>query len=225
MWENNELQLNPFSLCHSPCVCVLSRLSRTSPYAALWTVAHQSPLSKEFSRQEYWSGLPCHSPGHLPEPGIEPGSLALQADALPSEPPGKAPDPPPRSPPIHEGRGQILCPNCWWFVVLSLQEKVEMQRQRFRWEFEKYRGFLALEEQLQLRRLEEEERATLQKLRESKNRLVQQSRALKELAEELEERCQRPALGLLEVRLGAWEKKDGHTWDQGDRWQLSEITP
>lgn len=86
-----------------------------------------------------------------------------------------------------------------------------MQRQRFRSEFEKYRGFLALEEQLQLRRLEEEERATLQKLRESKNRLIQQSRALKELAEELEERCQRPALGLLEVRLGAWEKTDEHT--------------
>ncbi|XP_019820360.2 E3 ubiquitin-protein ligase TRIM58 isoform X1 [Bos indicus] len=83
------------------------------------------------------------------------------------------------------------------------KEKVEMQRQRFRWEFEKYRGFLALEEQLQLRRLEEEERATLQKLRESKNRLVQQSRALKELAEELEERCQRPALGLLEGVGGA----------------------
>ncbi|XP_044243187.1 E3 ubiquitin-protein ligase TRIM58 [Ursus americanus] len=83
------------------------------------------------------------------------------------------------------------------------KEKVEMQRQRFRLEFEKYRGFLALEEQLQLRRLEEEERATLQRLRESKNRLVQQSRALRELAEELEERCQRPALGLLEGVRGA----------------------
>ena len=42
-----------------------------------------------FSRQEYWSGLPFPSPGDLPNPGIEPGSLALQADALPSEPPGK----------------------------------------------------------------------------------------------------------------------------------------
>ena len=78
-----------------------------------------------------------------------------------------------------------------------------MQRQRFRLEFEKYRGFLAHEEQLQLRRMEEEERATLQKLRHSKNLLGQQSRALKELAEELEERFQRPALGLLEVSLGA----------------------
>ena len=42
-----------------------------------------------FSRQEHWSGLPFPSPGDLPDPGIEPGSPALQADALPSEPPGK----------------------------------------------------------------------------------------------------------------------------------------
>ena len=42
-----------------------------------------------FSRQEYWSGLPCPPPGHLPDPGIEPGSPALQADSLPSEPPGR----------------------------------------------------------------------------------------------------------------------------------------
>ena len=42
-----------------------------------------------FSRQEYWSGLPFSSPGDLPNPGIEPGSPALQADALTSEPPGK----------------------------------------------------------------------------------------------------------------------------------------
>ena len=42
-----------------------------------------------FSRQEYWSGLPFLSPGGLPYPGIEPGSPALQVDALPSEPPEK----------------------------------------------------------------------------------------------------------------------------------------
>ena len=50
-------------------------------------VAHQSPLSMEFSRQEYWSGLPFPTPGDLPDPGIEPGSPALQADSLLSEPP------------------------------------------------------------------------------------------------------------------------------------------
>ena len=43
----------------------------------------------EFSKQEYWSGLPFPSPGDLPKPGMEPGSSTLQADALPSEPPGK----------------------------------------------------------------------------------------------------------------------------------------
>jgi len=42
-----------------------------------------------FPRQEYWSGLPFPSLGDFPDPGIEPGSLALQADTLPSEPPGK----------------------------------------------------------------------------------------------------------------------------------------
>ncbi|EHA99622.1 Tripartite motif-containing protein 58 [Heterocephalus glaber] len=78
------------------------------------------------------------------------------------------------------------------------KEKVEVQRQRFRLEFEKYRGFLALEERLQQRWLEEEERATLQRLRDSRARLAQQSKALKELVEELEQRSRRPALGLLE---------------------------
>ena len=53
-----------------------------------WTVARQAPPSMGFSRQEYWSGVPFPSPGDLPGPGIEAGSPALQADALPSEPPG-----------------------------------------------------------------------------------------------------------------------------------------
>ena len=52
------------------------------------TIAHQAPLSMEFSRQEYWRGLPFPSPGDLPDPGIKPRSSALQADSLPSEPPG-----------------------------------------------------------------------------------------------------------------------------------------
>ena len=54
-----------------------------------WTVACQMPMSMEFFRQEYWSGLPFPSPGELPNPGIEPGSPALQAGSLWSEPPGK----------------------------------------------------------------------------------------------------------------------------------------
>ena len=55
-------------------------------FATPWTVHYQIPLSMEFSRQEYWSGLPFPSPGDLPNPGIEPKSPALQADTLPSEP-------------------------------------------------------------------------------------------------------------------------------------------
>ena len=53
------------------------------------TISYQAPLSMELSRQEYWSGLPFPSPGDLPDTGIEPRSPALQADTLPSEPPGK----------------------------------------------------------------------------------------------------------------------------------------
>ena len=54
-----------------------------------WTVAHQAPLSMGFSRQEYWSGLPCPPPGDLPSQRIEPMSPALQADSFLSEPAGK----------------------------------------------------------------------------------------------------------------------------------------
>ena len=57
-------------------------------FSTPWTVALQAPLSMGFRRQEYWSVLPFLSLGDLPNPGIEPRSPALQADALPSEPPG-----------------------------------------------------------------------------------------------------------------------------------------
>ena len=63
--------------------------SNVQLFATLWTVAHQAPPPMGFSRQEYRSGLPFPSPGDLPDPGIEPRSPALQADALTSEPPGK----------------------------------------------------------------------------------------------------------------------------------------
>ena len=64
-------------------------LSRVQLSAALWTVAHQAPLSMEFSRQEHWSGLPFPSPGDFPDSGSESGSPAAEADSLPSGPPGK----------------------------------------------------------------------------------------------------------------------------------------
>ena len=64
-------------------------LSRVQLFTTPWSIAHQAPQSMEFSRQEYWSGLPFPSPGDLANPGIEPASPALQADALPSKPPGE----------------------------------------------------------------------------------------------------------------------------------------
>ena len=70
------------------CVCMLSCFNRVQLCATLWTVAHQAPLSMGFSRQEYWSGLPFFQRIFSTQ-GWEPGSPTLQADSLPSEPPGK----------------------------------------------------------------------------------------------------------------------------------------
>ena len=67
----------------------MKSLSRVQLFATLWTAAHQGPPSMGFSRQEYWSGLPFPYPGDLPNPGAKPRSATLQADTLPSEPPGK----------------------------------------------------------------------------------------------------------------------------------------
>ena len=61
------------------CWVTKPRLTRGTP----WTRALQAPLSMRFPRQEYWSGLPSPSPGHLPNPGIKPSSLAWQVDSLP----------------------------------------------------------------------------------------------------------------------------------------------
>ena len=63
-------------------------LSRVQLFATPWTVALQAPLSMEFSRQKYWSGLPFPSPENLPDPGIEPTSPALTDGFFTTEPPG-----------------------------------------------------------------------------------------------------------------------------------------
>ena len=70
-------------------VCMYFRCSVVSDSVIPWTVAHQAPLSMEFSRQEYWGRLPFPFPGELPDPELKPKSPALQADSLLSEPPGK----------------------------------------------------------------------------------------------------------------------------------------
>ena len=72
------------------CMYKVKPLSRVWLFATPWTVTYQAPLSIRFPKQEYWSGLPFPSPRDLPDSGIEPRSPALQADALPTEPPGKA---------------------------------------------------------------------------------------------------------------------------------------
>ena len=74
---------------HMETACMLSHFSCVWLFPTPWTVACQAPLSMGFSRQEYWSGLPCPLPGDLPDLGIEARSSALQVDSLPSEPPGK----------------------------------------------------------------------------------------------------------------------------------------
>ena len=70
----------------------VKQLSRVQLFVTPWTVTYQAPLSMGFSRQQYWSGLPFPSPRDFSDPGTEPGSSALQADTLPSEPPEKSTD-------------------------------------------------------------------------------------------------------------------------------------
>ena len=67
--------------CAIKCMCVhvLSQFSHVQLFATLWTVGHQGPLSMEFSRPVFWSGLPCPPPGDLPDPGIKPESLMSPA--------------------------------------------------------------------------------------------------------------------------------------------------
>ena len=84
-WTNLAKFLKSF-VSFLSCVCV----SHVWLFVTPWTSACQTLLSMEFSRQKYWNGLPCPPPGDLPDPGIKPGSPALQAYSLPAEPPGKS---------------------------------------------------------------------------------------------------------------------------------------
>ena len=91
----------PRQVCYS--------LSHVRLFGTPWTVACQAPLSMEFSRQEYWSGLPFPSSGDLPDPGMEPRFLALQADCLSSEPPRRISPPWPKS--------EVKSLSCVWLFV------------------------------------------------------------------------------------------------------------
>ena len=79
-----------FFFCMYVCYLLVKSLSRVRLFATPWTVAYQAPLSMEFSRQEYWSGLPFPSPGIFPTQGSNPGLLHCRQTLLPSEPPGKS---------------------------------------------------------------------------------------------------------------------------------------
>ena len=92
--KHNEVKsgLSLFVLRQNKHACMLSRFSRVRLFATPWTVARQAPLSMGFSRQEYWSGLPCPPPGDFPDSGIEPAFLHLldwQLGSLPLVPPRK----------------------------------------------------------------------------------------------------------------------------------------
>ena len=81
---------------------LFSRTVVSDSFGTLWTVTHKAALSMRFPRQDYWSGLPCPSPGDFPNPGIELGSPALQA-FFTTEPPGK-----PQCLPLVYGKPYIL---------------------------------------------------------------------------------------------------------------------
>ena len=87
------LLLDEFRIYYDSILCIIGvcvwLLSCVQLFVTTWAVVSQAPLSMEFSRWEYWSGLLFPSPGDVPNPENEPESPALQADSLPSEPPGK----------------------------------------------------------------------------------------------------------------------------------------
>ena len=85
--QKSEIKNKCVCVCACPCACAFSIMSDSFWPHGLKPTGLLSPWG--FSRQEHWSGLLFLSPGDLPNPGIEPGSPAFQADALPSEPPGK----------------------------------------------------------------------------------------------------------------------------------------
>ena len=86
-----SVRVEPETWWYFSCACLLSRFSCVWLLATPWSGARQAPLSMGFSRQEYWSGLPCPPPGDLPDPGLNPNLFNLvdsQAGFLPLAPPG-----------------------------------------------------------------------------------------------------------------------------------------
>ena len=91
-WYFNMYFLKIWDVCVCVCVCVCTHSRMVWLFVTPWTAAHQAPLSMEFSRQEYWSGLPFPIPRDVPNPGIEPVSPvspALEGRFSTTKPPGK----------------------------------------------------------------------------------------------------------------------------------------
>ena len=108
---------------------MLRCFSHVRLFLTLWTAARQAPLSMGFSREEYCSGLPCPSPGDLPNPGTEPRSPALQVDSLPSEPPGKTKNTGVGGLSLHQGNFPAQELNWgllhWRWILYQLNHQVE----------------------------------------------------------------------------------------------------
>ena len=88
-WQARSLPLEPPGIPPFNEFCSVQSLSHVQVFVTPWTIAHQSPLSMGFSRQEYWSGFPFPTPGDLSKPGMKPASPVLAGKFLPLSPPGK----------------------------------------------------------------------------------------------------------------------------------------
>ena len=125
--QSNVHQKNMWYIHRTEYQSEVKSLSRVRLFVTQWTVAHQVPASMGFARQEYWSGLPLPSPGDLPDPGMEPRSPTLQADALTSEPPGK----PNRIVFNHKKKSTAMCHSRMSFENTILSERNQIPKNTY----------------------------------------------------------------------------------------------
>ena len=117
-WKGREREKENETTKLTICCCLVTKSCLI--LCDLWTIAFQAPLSLGFPRQDYWSGLPFPSPGHLPDPGIIPASPALAGGVFTTEPPGK----PKYTIEIHKYKVNL---------ILAESTKCEINRIKSRW--------------------------------------------------------------------------------------------
>ena len=117
-WKGREREKENETTKLTICCCLVTKSCLI--LCDLWTIACQAPLSLGFPRQDYWSGLPFPSPGHLPDPGIIPASPALAGGVFTTEPPGK----PKYTIEIHKYKVNL---------ILAESTKCEINRIKSRW--------------------------------------------------------------------------------------------